>query len=120
MVDAEHAEQHEGPSLRDYLIVFGVLAVCTTVSFVTNAIFGIGSLIGLTIIMSVSIVKATLVAMFFMHLKWDWTKVFVVMVPVMILTVMTIICLLPDTVMSRLEPSGPPGYVVDASQLLEE
>jgi hypothetical protein len=44
-----------------------------------------------------------------MHLKWDWGKIFFLMIPVMILTVMMVVVLLPDVVQSRLDQTGPPG-----------
>lgn len=93
-----HAEHH-GPTFQSYMIVFGILLVCTAISFIANAIFGIGNWRGVAIIMLVSICKATLVAMFFMHLKYDWMKLYFLVFPVVILTVMMVIVLLPDVVL---------------------
>ena len=37
--------------------------------------------------------------MYFMHLKYDWDKLYFLVFPVVILTVMMVIVLLPDTVL---------------------
>ena len=95
------AGDHHGPTLQAYWFVFGVLCVATAVSFLVNAMLGIGSHTGMAIIMAVAVCKATLVAMFFMHLKFEWFKLYFLIVPVMILGVLMILVLLPDVVFSR-------------------
>jgi len=103
MTDSTHAagqgHEHHGPTVQAYLVIFIALCICTALSFVANAIFGIGDWRGVFIIMLVSVVKATLVAMFFMHLKYDWMKLYFLVFPVVILTVMMVIVLLPDMVL---------------------
>lgn len=99
---ATHSEHddHHGPSFKMYMVVFGILAVCTAMSFGINAIFGLGSTTGLILIMLVSIVKATFVVAIFMHLKWDWSHLYFIIVPVFILGVLMVIVLLPDIVLA--------------------
>jgi len=46
--------------------------------------------------MLVAVCKAVLVALFFMHLKFDWFKVYVMIVPAVILGTVLICTLLPD------------------------
>jgi cytochrome c oxidase subunit 4 len=93
------AEDHaHGPSVQAYLVIFGALCVFTLVSFVVNALFPPHSMTALFIILAVAVCKATLVVMYFMHLKYDWPKVYFIMVPVVILAVMMMIVLLPDGV----------------------
>ena len=65
-----------GPSLRSYYVIFGALCVFTAVSFLVNWALGIGNHTGMAIIMVVAICKATLVGMFFMHLKYEWMKLY--------------------------------------------
>jgi len=108
-----------GPTLNAYLMVFGALCVFTAVSFVVNLILGIGSHTGMAIIMAVAVVKATLVAMFFMHLKFEWFKLYFLIVPVMILCVMMILVLLPDIVFSRSAQPWPPEVVSEAASTPE-
>ena len=95
-----HAAEHHGPTVNGYLVVFGALAVFTAISFLVNAVLGQGSTAGLVIIMGVALVKALLVATFFMHLKWDWGKLFFMIIPCVILSVMLIVVLLPDIVLA--------------------
>lgn len=95
---AQQESYSEHPTFMTYMVVFGALIICTAASFVANFFFPIPSKTGLTIIMLVSIVKATLVAMYFMHLKFDWGKLYFLIIPVLVLTVMMVIVLLPDTV----------------------
>lgn len=96
---AAHADAHAGPDFALYLKVFGVLVVCTALSFVVNWTLGqnAGSMM---VIMIVALIKAVLVAMIFMHLKFDWSKLYFVVIPVLILAVMMLIVLLPDVVLA--------------------
>lgn len=100
MAEAHDHTAHAGPNHQLYLAVFAALSVFTLISFVVNAIFGTGNHTGATIIMLVAVVKASLVASIFMHLKWDWGKIYFVVVPVSILGVMMMIVLLPDIVLA--------------------
>src|SRR5262245_42324405 len=100
---ANHSEAHAGPTVKAYLVVFGALMVFTVVSFVVNFLERrefLGKGTGFTIILSVAICKAVLVAMFFMHLKFDWGRLYFVIVPVMILGVVLVVVLLPDIVLT--------------------
>ena len=101
MSDASHAEGHAAHPVQPYLVVGGALAVFTIVSFVVNVFVRGGSLTpmaGLAIILGVAVVKAILVAMYFMHLKIDWKRVYFLIVPVLILGTMMAIVLMPDIV----------------------
>jgi len=97
-----HAEVHHGPNVRAYLVVFAALSVFTVVSFVVNGFVRGGSLdalSGMLIILAVAVVKAILVGLYFMHLKWDWGRVFFMIVPAFILATMMVFVLLPDMVL---------------------
>jgi caa(3)-type oxidase subunit IV len=96
MADATH--EHAGPNFQTYMAVFLVLCICTAVSFVVSAILGHNHT-SASIIMAVAVVKATLVAGIFMHLKFDWGKLYCIIIPVCILTVMMIIILSIDQVL---------------------
>jgi cytochrome c oxidase subunit 4 len=103
MSDASHAEGHAAHPVQPYLVVGGALAVFTIVSFVVNVFVRGGSLTpmaGLALILGVAVVKATLVAIYFMHLKYDWRKVGFMIVPALILGVMFFFVLMPDIVMA--------------------
>jgi cytochrome c oxidase subunit IV len=96
--DIGSGDQH-GPSLRSYYIIFGALCIFTLVSFVVNYFLShTDPHAGMAIIMAVAVCKATLVGMFFMHLKYEWMKLYFLIVPVAILCVMMMIVLMPDGV----------------------
>lgn len=90
---------HDDGHLRAYLIVFGLLCIFTAVSFVCNELERheqISKHASLAMIMGVAVIKAICVAVIFMHLKQDWGKVFFIVIPVSIMSVMMIIVFLPD------------------------
>jgi len=94
---------HHGPKVQAYLVIGGALAVFTIVSFVVNAAVRSDPPIltpnqGFWIILTVAIVKASLVVFYFMHLLWDWRKVGFMIVPAMILGAMMAVVLYPDIV----------------------
>jgi caa(3)-type oxidase subunit IV len=93
-----HKTADHGPSFQLYMMVFGALCVLTAVSFLANWLLGQNHT-SMWIIMFVAVVKATLVAMIFMHLKFDWKKVYCIIVPVCVMGVMMMIVLLPDIVL---------------------
>jgi caa(3)-type oxidase subunit IV len=97
--DHDDPDHHAGV-FKAYLTVFIALSVFTAVSFIVNAIFGIGNVTGAAIIMVVAVVKAVLVGFVFMHLKWDWYKLYFMIVPAFIIGTMMIIVLLPDIVLA--------------------
>ncbi len=89
---------HHGPNFQAYINVFIALCVLTGVSFLANLVLGQGHA-SMWIIMAVSVVKATLVAVIFMHLITDWSKVYCIIIPVCVMGVMMMIVLLPDIVL---------------------
>jgi caa(3)-type oxidase subunit IV len=106
----EHAHDH-GPTFKAYMAVFLMLCVCTALSFIVSAILGHNHT-SAAIIMAVAVVKATLVACIFMHLKWDFNKVYGIMLPVCIVTLMMVIILSIDQTLAwhSLPERGVPLY----------
>ena len=103
--DSHGAAEVHGPPTRTYLVIFGALLIFTTVSFIANYLAHpdvkiINRYTSFVIILGVAVVKAVLVAMYFMHLKFEWGKLYFLVIPVMILTVMMMIVLLPDIVLT--------------------
>ena len=99
----DHNHDHAGPSFQAYLYVFAALCVCTALSFVFNELarqhmMSPGS--SVVAIVIVAIIKATLVAGIFMHLKYDWGKLYCIILPVCIVTVMMVIILSIDTTLA--------------------
>jgi caa(3)-type oxidase subunit IV len=97
-------DPHES-TVRAYLIVFGCLAFFTFCSFAANFIAApehawISKSASFVIIMMVSIAKASLVGWIFMHLKFDWRKLYFMIVPAFILGTMMMMVFLPDMVLA--------------------
>ncbi|MER3416210.1 MAG: oxidase [Gemmataceae bacterium] len=92
------AEEHRHPN---YLAVFGFLVIFTAVSFWTVSRFWpLSHDAGHTLVMLVAVVKAVLVAMFFMHLVFDWFKVYYMIVPALVFGIVVMCALLPDMTFS--------------------
>src|SRR5262245_61025529 len=93
-----HDEHHEAHPEPNYMGVFYILCACTVVSFITVTHFWVDNLgheSGHMVVMMVAVIKALLVAMFFMHLKWDWFRVYGMMIPTMIMGTFLVLALLP-------------------------
>jgi caa(3)-type oxidase subunit IV len=100
---SEHGHADHGPNVAAYLAVFGALSVFTFVSFIANWMAGSGYIskfASFLVILGVAIVKAALVGWIFMHLKFDWRKLYFLIVPAFILGAMMMIVLMPDIVLA--------------------
>lgn len=108
----DHAhDDHSGHiSDKTFIYIFGVLLVFTAITFTVNQVFKESSpAINFTLIGIVAVCKATLVMTYFMHLKIDWRKIFVFLIPICILAPMVIMVLWPDMVLAwRLAPDPQP------------
>ena len=103
MSDHNTGSHDEHALFRSYMIIFAALCGFTLISFVANELVRahvISPMVSLTIIMVVAVIKAGCVAYIFMHLKWDWGKVYCIMIPVLVMAVMMIIVFLPDGVLT--------------------
>ena len=89
------ADTHGKSMEKIYLIVFGTLLVLTTVSVLTSEGLGKG-LLPILIVMGMATAKAALVALFFMHLKFEGRWKYVLVVPPLILMIVLILALCPD------------------------
>jgi caa(3)-type oxidase subunit IV len=99
MSDPHGPEGQHNPSYLAYMVVFAALSIFTAISFIVNHFYPPPSHQGMMIIMGVAVVKAFLVGLIFMHLKYDWAKLYFMIVPAFILGAMMIIVLMPDIVM---------------------
>jgi caa(3)-type oxidase subunit IV len=99
--DAGHGEHH-GNLFKLYMIVAGVLAVATASSFAFNAMARhdvLSVVLAFLAILTVAIVKAVLVGMYFMHLKWDWKALYFLIIPAFILGAMMMVVFMPDALL---------------------
>lgn len=102
MADTTHAGEHHGPGFAAYMTVAAALSVCTVASFFFNGLAQnqvITTFVSFALILSVAILKATLVGLIFMHLKWDWKLLYFLLVPAFILGVMMMVVLMPDALL---------------------
>jgi cytochrome c oxidase subunit 4 len=95
MTDAHDASH--GPNVQAYLVVFGALSIFTGLSFAFYEFLPRN--FSFALILLVAVVKATLVGLYFMHLKFDWPKLYFMIIPAFILATMMVIVLLPDFVL---------------------
>jgi cytochrome c oxidase subunit IV len=103
MTDDHGHGGHAGPTFRAYMIVAGALALFTLASFVVNKFVRdevIEPHVGFTLILGVAVCKALLVGAIFMHLRWDWGRLYFMIIPVFILGTMMMMVLMPDIVIS--------------------
>ena len=106
MTETGHATTHDASHdmrVKAYFTVFIALSVFTLVSFLANEAVRhqwIGSFTSFAIILGVAIIKAFLVGLIFMHLNFDWGKVYFIIVPIFILGVMMMLVLMPDIVIA--------------------
>jgi cytochrome c oxidase subunit 4 len=98
-----HPVEHHGPDFRLYMVVGVALAVFTAVSFIVNAMVRADyftAFTGMLIILLVAVCKAVLVGLYFMHLKYDWGKLYFLIIPAFILATMLVVVLSPDIVVA--------------------
>jgi hypothetical protein len=104
-----HADAHGPANTKPFIVIFVVLCVFTAVSFVANGfVRGIDALhipagtiavgTAFVIILGVAVVKSLCVATYFMHLKWDWNRLYFIIIPALVLAPMLVFALLPDLV----------------------
>ena len=92
---------HTGPTVQTYYTIAVALALFTMSSFVFNLLVTgkvFSALLGFLCILGVAVCKAGLVGAYFMHLKYEWNKLYFLIIPVFVLGVMMMIVLLPDMV----------------------
>src|SRR5262245_43255591 len=109
MADTHSPDEHHGNLFRVYMIVAVALAVCTGSSFFFNRLAereAITHFISFVLILGVAILKAVLVGLIFMHLKWDWGLVYFIIVPIFILGAMMAMVFMPDGVLGPLHDAN--------------
>ena len=109
------ADAHNEPSDKMYLAIAGSLAGLTVVSYVGDLLH-ISRPALICLVLAVAMVKATLVATFFMHLKFDWFRVKVMIIPAIILAAVLVFALLPDITLAKRDTPGKKPPVEGASK----
>lgn len=99
MAHPAHAHHEEHGSLRTYVLVFVGLLILTALSFIVgnwHALKDKAPGVVWAFMMAVSVCKALLVILFFMHLKWEANWKYVLTVPCCIMSVFLVLMLVPD------------------------
>src|SRR5262249_60997273 len=103
MADTHDTGHGHGDLFKLYMVVAVALSGFTVISFVVNYFVrahGLSATLGFLIILGVAVAKATLVGLYFMHLKYDWGKLYFMIVPAFIIATMMMIVFLPDIVLA--------------------
>ena len=87
---------HEVP----YVMIFFALVVLTAVTVVIAFIKFPTELINVLLALTVAFVKGSLVALFFMHLKFEGKLIFLIITVPLILCLLIIFALIPDVLMT--------------------
>ncbi|WP_406693757.1 cytochrome C oxidase subunit IV family protein [Singulisphaera sp. Ch08] len=91
-----------------YIKIFLILIVFTISEYFYASIFANHSFLVLVIgLMSMAIIKATLVGLYFMHLKFEGKWVYVMLVPAGILAMVLTFALFPDVAMQPITEENP-------------
>lgn len=90
--------EHEHTSHRGlFITVFVMLCGLTALSFwIANSHLMDNRVVGWTAMMAVSVAKAFLVVMFFMHLWWERAWKYALVVPSVIMAALLVVLLVPD------------------------
>jgi len=97
-IDHSHGDDHAG-HVRTYLKVFVSLAIFTAIEFFYAQIFANKFAVLILGLMTWAVIKAGLVGLYFMHLKYEGKWVFAMLVPAGILACVLVFALLPDIAM---------------------
>ena len=110
---AEHAHGAEGhPEVGHVVplkILFGVLGTLLFLTFITVAVTWVDlGEFNLVVAMAIALVKAVLVCLYFMHLRWDRPFNTAILLFAMVLVVLFVVFSLLDS--GAYQPSMIPGY----------
>lgn len=91
------ATEQTAHSHPNYMLIFVYLVVLTAASFVTYFVQGtLGTLGVIAFVMAVAMCKASLVGLFFMHLKFEGPWKYIMLVPPGVLAVVLVLAIIPD------------------------
>jgi cytochrome c oxidase subunit 4 len=80
----------------NYFLIFGALIVFTVVTVLVAYIHFKSELVNVLIALAIAFIKATLVARFFMHLKFEGKLIYLILFAPLALCVILVMALIPD------------------------
>ncbi|SRR5579871_4861089 len=99
MSDHSEAVEHVGGTTQSFLVVWVALLVLTGVE-IFLAYEQVPTLIMLTALIGLSIVKAALIIAYFMHLKFEKLSLFLTLFPMLVLCIILMLIFMPDSIRS--------------------
>jgi cytochrome c oxidase subunit IV len=101
-----------------YILIFASLLVLTVVTVLAGMVHFDSNVVRVLIALAIACVKGTLVAMFFMHLKFEGKLIYLIAIVPLILTVILVAALIPDTRPGVLfsTPVSPPAEEVTSPE----
>ncbi len=103
LAPSEVAEEHQQEAHAPYLLVFFWLAILTGVEYFYAAGLKDFFVILLGGLLALAGVKAGLVGWYFMHLKFEGSWVYLLIVPAIILATILVLALIPDQAMKPVD-----------------
>ncbi len=97
-IDHAHGDDHSG-HVKIYIRVFVSLAIFTAIEYFYARIFKDAFVTLVLGLMTWAVIKASLVGLYFMHLKYEGRWVFAMLVPSGILALVLVAALMPDIAM---------------------
>ena len=100
-----------------YFLIFGLLVVLTVVTVAVAFIEIRSEIVKVLLALAIASVKASAVAFFFMHLKFEGKLIYLILIVPLLLCVLLVVALIPDiiyhTPFYRMTPApGTPGHPV--------
>ncbi|WP_435016526.1 cytochrome C oxidase subunit IV family protein [Tundrisphaera sp. TA3] len=92
-----------------YMKVFYALLVFTVLEYLYARFLPLSFTMLVAGLMTMAIIKATLVGMYFMHLKFEGRWIYMILVPVCLLAIVVVLGLIPDMVLHENADQGPAG-----------
>jgi len=99
---SDHSEavaEHVGGTTQTFLYVWIALLVMTGIE-VLLAYEQVPTLIMLTALLGLSIIKAALIIAYFMHLKFEKLSLFLTLFPMLVLCIILMLVFMPDSIRS--------------------
>jgi cytochrome c oxidase subunit 4 len=110
-----HGEDHSG-HIKIYMRVFIALAVFTAIEYFYAHFFKSFFVVLVLGLLTWAAIKAALVGLYFMHLKYEGKWVYLALIPAAFLAIVLVTALIPDIVMPpRDEVPSPPETAPGAS-----
>ncbi len=88
------SQQHPA-SIKPYLLVFGALALLTSLT-VGLSYMGLPHKTAILVAAAIALTKCSLIAAFFMHLRFENRKIYVILLAALFLVGLLILTLIPD------------------------